>query len=355
LYKEDKPLSPVSECEMVSEKLDNSIKENKKKEEKPNNLEKQNPAIKVQENIDSSKITGSKIKPIIIHLHIFKNAGMTIEWALEKNFKENYSMESYGTHSGGIIPLKSVIEYKKKNPNLVVFSSHNFRFPIPLAPFFHIIPIVFIRHPIDRIFSEYRFMRRNEGTTKGIYDEKAKSLSVKDYIRWGLEKNKIMLVNPQLEFLSKKSFGSPIVRLTSAIHYIKTCPIVGVVDRFDESMVMEEEYLKNFFQEIDLSYVKQNVSKDRKKNLKERIESNRADIGDKLMDFLIEKNKIDFKIYSTANEELDIRKEHIENFEKKLSDYKERCKNLIKQKEINFTEGNRWVFLSEKNVLMERK
>ena len=100
--------------------------------------------------------------------------------------------------------------------------------------------------------------------------------------------------------------------------------IFGVVDRLDESLVLAEERLRHFFNKIDLSYIKQNVSQERADELTERLEAGRAKIGDKLMNELIERNKLDMLLFEYANKELDLRIKKTENFDKKLAELKTR-------------------------------
>ncbi len=87
---------------------------------------------------------------------------------------------------------------------------------------------------------------------------------------------------------------------------------------------------------------------------KERLESGRVEIGDELMDLLIKKNSKDFKIYSTANEQLENRIKQIKDFEKKLSDFKTRCKNLNHQKKNDLVIGKRLIYSPEKKILVEK-
>ena len=48
---------------------------------------------------------------------------------------------------------------------------------------------------------------------------------------------------------------------------VDKCQILGIVDRFDESLVIAEQMLKPYFPDIDISYIQQNVSLDRRGNL----------------------------------------------------------------------------------------
>jgi len=79
---------------------------------------------------------------------------------------------------------------------------------------------------------------------------------------------------------------------------------MGVVERIDESLVIAEEELRQYFDKIDLSYIKQNISPERNGNLDERLVQGRSDIGNTLMDDLIQKNKLDSLLHEFAHEEL---------------------------------------------------
>jgi len=288
--------------------------------------------------------------PVLIHLHIFKNAGMTIEWILEKNFAKNFSKEAYGLTENKIIPMEAVVNYFKKNPTIKVFSSHRIRFPMPQENSINFIPIVFIRHPIDRAFSVYSFTRRQ--SEKG--NPESKNMTLEEYFVWQIKSKSRLVLNSQLQFLSDKTKPLP-KRVSSALERIKNCSILGVVDRFDESMVVAEEFLKNYFKNIDLSYLKQNVSLERKGDLIQRLENAREQISDELMKKLIEKNKKDMKLYEFANEKLNTIIKNIENFESKLSTFKERCARLTNQKTVNYQKGIRLEYSSKEKILLEKK
>jgi len=268
-------------------------------------------------------------KPVCIHYHIFKNAGSTIDWILEKNFSKNHLTMDDLKNSGAILSWDEIFEYINKHPNLQAFSSHQIRFPIKENSDFQFIPMLFIRHPIDRAFSIYSFKGRSSDDSIGTL--KAKSLTLKEYIQWNLDlKNYMPMKNFQVLYLSNKDTKSEVdfQDLKLAEKRIKSCNVLGVVDRLDESLILAEEYLRSFFKNIDFTYVKQNVSKDRKGKLSQRINEGKLKIGDSLMERLEEHNKLDMQLYSAANDELNFRLKNIEHFNQKLSDFKQRCEKL---------------------------
>lgn len=268
-------------------------------------------------------------KPVIMHFHIFKNAGSTIDWILKKNFSKQALFMDDRKNREAILQWDEIIEFLNKHPEAKSFSSHQIRFPIPENPEFNFIPMVFIRHPIDRAFSIYSFKRRSKDDSKGT--QKATSMTVQEFIKWNLEtKGYHVMKNFQVIFLSNKELRSPAedTDYDPAVNWMKSSPILGVVERLDESLVLAEEYLRHYFEDIDLSYVKQNVSSDRKGNLEQRLEESRLQIGEELMTSLNDFNKLDQMLHVKANEELDIRLKNVENFDEKMSDFIARCEKL---------------------------
>jgi len=278
---------------------------------------------------------------------------MTIEWILEKNFKENFSREAYGPSVKKVIPMNLIVKYFKENPNMKVFSSHNIRFPIPTDESINFLPFLFIREPTDRIFSEFSFIRRNYDKRPELL--KTKNMTLKEFIQWKLDEKDRLVIDNQLQFISDKSLKAQHERFQSTITRIKNCSVIGIVDRFDESMVVAEEFLIQYFKKIDLSYLSQNVSFDRKGYLINKIKKGREQIGDELMEILIKKNSNDLKIYDFSNQELNNRIKNISNFESKLFDFKNRCEKLPSQKIIKPVKGKRFIYSPKKNIILERK
>jgi len=270
-------------------------------------------------------------KSVLFHFHIFKNAGSTIDWILKKNFGKSHLTLDNVTNPGAILSWDEIFDYIKKKKDVKAFSSHQARFPIPENIDFEFIPMVFIRHPMDRVFSIYSFKR--ESTDKSISTVKAGSMTVTEFIKWSLDLKRYMpMKNFQVLYLSNKNTKSEVDAddYELAIKRIKSCNILGVVDRLNESLVLAEEYARKFFKNIDFSYISQNVSQDRKGDLSQRLEERKSQIGEELWLKLNEHNKLDLQIYSIANEELDTRLKQINNFEQKLSDFLSRCKHFKK-------------------------
>jgi hypothetical protein len=271
-------------------------------------------------------------KKVCVHFHIFKNAGSTIDWTLKKNFgSDHITMDDQAKSPDEIFEWDRVMRFLKQYPEVKAFSSHIIRFPLPENDLYDFLPMVFIRHPIDRAFSIYSFKKRD--TDNAIATIVAKTGSFKEFVEWNLSiKKYTVMKNFQVQYLSRDNYDFIPINDNDyklSLTRIQNCFIIGVVDRIDESLVVAEESLKPFFNKIDLSYMKQNVSQDRKGNLNERLAHTKEILGSSLYAELENHNKFDFRLYESANDELNSRIAQIPNFDTKLDNFKERCKKLI--------------------------
>ena len=96
---------------------------------------------------------------VILHYHIFKNAGSTIEDILDHSFGERFA--KLDTPAGeGLISNPDLVRFFDARPSLRAFSSHQIRHPLPEAPGYLFFDICFLRDPIDRIRSIYTYFRQ---------------------------------------------------------------------------------------------------------------------------------------------------------------------------------------------------
>jgi len=265
-------------------------------------------------------------RPVVLHCHMFKNAGTTLDWSLARNFgsgfvdhRDDESMRQGEAYLG---------KYIEEHPDMSAISSHHVRFPLPKSPRLEVLPIIALRHPIDRIGSVYKFEHRQDADTRGAI--KAKELSFTDYVRWRMEPDTPPTIrNFQTHFCSS-SFGKEIEksRYLEALKKISSIPHLIIVERYDESMVLLEHTLAPFFPDIDLSYVRQNASDERHDSLEERLEAVREGLGDALMTEVREKNQWDLKLYEAAQTIFTERLDRIVNVDALLEDFQSRCRQL---------------------------
>jgi hypothetical protein len=104
--------------------------------------------------------------PLLIHYHIFKNAGTSFEWALQQAFGDRF--RQYDSPSpGGVIFARELARLARREPDLVAISSHQAVPPAPRVRGRKILTSILVRDPIARIGSIYAFERGQNAQTSG--------------------------------------------------------------------------------------------------------------------------------------------------------------------------------------------
>src|SRR5581483_3164332 len=233
-----------------------------------------------------------------------------------------------------IFTADELSKYISEYPTGKSFSSHQLRYHLPRDQDCIFFPTVFIRHPIDRAFSIYSFARRDKRDEP--YFHKARNSTLRDFVKFNVEMEQFQdMSNFQTLWLSH-IFGKNEVNTQSllrALENLQSCSILGVVDRFDESLVVAEEMLRPLMPEINMAYISQNVSREREISFSNRLRAGKLEIGDDLWAELVQKNVYDFVLYSYANERLEENIKNIPDFSAKLADFKARCNQLRAKKQ----------------------
>ncbi|TDK66520.1 sulfotransferase family 2 domain-containing protein [Sapientia aquatica] len=96
---------------------------------------------------------------IFLHHHIFKNAGSTIDWILERNFQHDFGSIEIDSSSWRITE-SMLFNFLHEKQNLIAVSSHHLCGQIFEYEPYVFFDIVFVRHPIDRLRSIYDYYRK---------------------------------------------------------------------------------------------------------------------------------------------------------------------------------------------------
>ena len=118
------------------------------------------------------------MRHVICHYHIYKNSGTTFDGILSANFGSRHvSFDGpFPYFSIGQPELAKVIQ---RHPRAIAFSSHQVSLPVPSSLDFNVLPVVFVRHPILRIHSIYRFKR-----SEGDDTETSRAATTMDFDAW---------------------------------------------------------------------------------------------------------------------------------------------------------------------------
>ena len=239
-------------------------------------------------------------RQVLVHHHLFKNAGTSVDHILKKNFGNTWT-EIEGPDSKKLTQ-EDLIKHLNQSPQIKAISSHTAEI-VPLNSVdFHLIPILFFRHPIDRIRSAYDFERIQNVDTPGA--KMAKTGSFNDYFEWRLSSGSPWQVSNFHAFRLKDYF-EPISNsnadrfLPNALDVIDSLPVFGLVERFEESMKLIELYLNKFFPKFKTFSSHENRSR-RYYSLGENLSEFSDQIGHQTYKRLLEKNYMDLSIYDYA-------------------------------------------------------
>lgn len=266
---------------------------------------------------------------ILIHYHIFKNAGTTIAWALERAFGHSYrSVDEDFDH--GRVPTSELVRFVKQNRQVAALSGHLFCLPAPKHERYRFLELCFLRHPLDRLQSAYHYTRRLEDTGD-INVAQARALSLPDYLLWLQENQPYNLINVQTCVLGNRGryFYPPSPHhLQRAIACMCELAVLGIVERFDDGLIAGEFYLRPVFPDLDLSYVSQQVRPGRPATLAERLDEMRKQCGDDLYRKLETWNDLDLQLLEAAEAEFERRFQFIPHREQRRHDFYARCDAL---------------------------
>lgn len=268
-------------------------------------------------------------RKILIHCHIFKNAGTTFDWSLQRTFGQ-----AFIDHRDDE-PMRTGAEYlgpylqEQRQSQLKALSSHHVRFPLPELENIKLIPLILLRNPIDRAGSVYSFERQQKAKTPGAIH--AKKFPFPEYVDWRMETQVPgVLRNAQVRATCPTQKRNIINEsdYAAALERIKNYFLFGLVERYDESMVLIEDQLRPHFPEIDLAHIAQNTSSRHQKSISKKTDDIKLSLGDERFDKLLENNQWDLKLYKEAEKLLSKQIVKTSGFPEKLAHYKTRCQAL---------------------------
>lgn len=246
--------------------------------------------------------TGHPNRPLLIHYHIFKNAGTSFEWSLAQSMGTGFRKLDSPIR-GGIVSARDIARFAADNPEVKAISSHQAILPAPKIRGRNIITSILIRDPIARVRSIYAFERWQEVPSPGAI--KAKELDFKGYVEWRLRTIPEVFCNYQVLFCSRTGPGDLKVtrlQLEQAIMNLDDIDIVGTVERYDEWLLLAQSILSEAFVDLSLSSSRQNVFASGEKISKAEIFDHLvSDLGETNAQHLLDHNELDMCLYQVAD------------------------------------------------------
>lgn len=243
----------------------------------------------------------SSRRTVIVHYHLFKNAGTSIEKLLKTSFGKAWASWDK-PEPGAKISAADMQAWIEAHPRIRAVSSHQLVPPLPTGAF-DVIPVIFIREPLSRVRSAWLFEWQKQpgldapkGSLVKYIEEKFK------------QKNTSVIANFQVSRLSNLSYTETRQSLhrynhellPAAMQLLDQLPFVGMVDRFAESLELLKLVTSKRFPDLVVTEYKENVLQTTGGSVEQRIESLRKEIGNELFDELCVRNRLDLQLYSYA-------------------------------------------------------
>ncbi len=271
------------------------------------------------------------MRKIILHHHIFKNAGSTIISDLNRDFGEGFVEFHPSGQDHGLISEVALKKLLDQNEKIQAISSHhfmgeNFNDALLLNCDYKFFDFILLRHPIKRLASMYFYYRRIANPGNQIVGA-AKSFSFNDFLEFLIRNYPNHVISPQVQSLSRSSFPPSGAHLDLAIKRLERAALCGTVDCYFEAMVSAEYFLKGPFPELDLSFNIKN-SAESSNQYDGSLGSIEKNLDRNLFQKLLKLNEMDIRLCDLANQELYRRIEYITYYKELSLSLNIRCKSL---------------------------
>lgn len=257
---------------------------------------------------------GSTDDPTVLFLHIGKTAGATMRQALRRQYPDRLVMELRAPtvrpgrlrRDGAVEHFASLPEPERARPRLIVgHFTYGLHEAVPRPSTY----VTLLREPTALVLSQYHHVRRHPGH---LLHEAAKAHpDLRSYIESGIS---LEMDNSQTRALAGDTttpFGgcTPAMLEAAKVHLDSAFRVVGITERFDESLVM----MREAFGWDRLRYVPINVDRSR------REPPTAADL-----ELVRSHNELDLQLYAWAMERFEQARDAIAGFDHALERFRRR-------------------------------
>jgi len=273
------------------------------------------------------------VRFVLLHHHIFKNAGSTLDLALARSFGEAFvEFHPEGSDDGRVVPQK-LFQFLNDNPQIKAMSSHHFfgrDYELDLdteaRSKYYFFDFVILRHPVSRLVSIYLYYR---GLSRGEHPLQVAALSLPfpGFVEFVLDGHPHFAVNPQVTMFGCRHYGAVASdhNLDLAKKRLSEVAMLGVVEDYARSMVVAEYFMQPVFPGMRLNGAIRNVSvKESIAGYDGSLKAVEASLGAVLYADLCRLNDLDIKLWSWAKDELIRRTRYVPDFSGRLEEYRRR-------------------------------
>lgn len=241
------------------------------------------------------------MRPVLVHYHLFKNAGSSIDRNLKRCFGDAWHAFDPASPSA-VLTAEQLDQEIEAHPEACAFSSHCIVPPV-LSTVAALHPIVVLREPISRVRSAWLFeWQKQKGAEKPIgslaeYIE-TKFASPRRNAIENFQTIRLSVTDPATNRAAEGTGDEAL--LSAAVSFIDSLPAFGLVERFDESLELLQAAYGSAFESLDLQPVQVNRTDATPMSLEERHERIRSEVGQTVYDELKRRNELDSRLYEHA-------------------------------------------------------
>ncbi len=248
---------------------------------------------------------------VICHYHIYKNSGTSFDTLLSNNYGDNH-ITFDGPFPFFTIDQEQLARVIERKTEVVAFSSHQIQLPVPGSLDYQVLPVVFIRHPLLRILSIYKFKRQTfDGTTT------SKAAQNKTFDEWVShcfsDRQEITHIsNAQTRLLGAATRQRPLMRrkphameydVHQAMRNIENVPLLARTEFFNQDVgrfpgILDRYGIEFSFQEID---PQNTTSKNHHKSIDERLDQIKLSVKTESYQKLLNANEQDLLLFENAS------------------------------------------------------
>lgn len=202
------------------------------------------------------------IRTIILHYHLFKNAGSSLDDLLKANFAGQWVTKEFSGQNN----TAEVQRWIQGNPDAIAFSSHTMMGPLPQLPDVRIISVALLRDPVARIRSAYRFEHTQVSDSFGAVLARHTSYSGYVHVRLSMPGDRLCR-SGQTWHLASLVPGDGATELTRAKDAVARLSLVGRVEAFDNFLVELQTLVKPVYPNFELTAFHSNRSRHEKSKM----------------------------------------------------------------------------------------
>lgn len=239
------------------------------------------------------------MRTLVLHHHLFKNAGTSVDVALHEAFGTRWRAIEGGERE---LTASDLLGLAEAEPTLQAISSHTFRPPFEIPGRLRLLPIVLLRDPLDRARSAYEFERQQQADTYGA--RLAKRTDFRGYIETQLaQRGNRAMRNFQANKLSAlpRNNLDEAAELQSALAILSKLPFLGLVENYAFSMRVFAGLVTQLGWPVRFEVVRANTTRQRPDlSLEDRLRAAREELGAETAALFDEANQVDRHLVDLA-------------------------------------------------------